>query len=223
MLTAALIPALRHQRLLMHHSTHLRAGTIRSVSFDAAPTALWFAAACTGAYTLAESEAVAYGWLAKDISLEVATSRVPNAGRGVFAGQDLPAGVTIGAYPGRRLAAPSYYAKRERLPNFTEYCWVIEELQIALDPTDDTTGVLCEPLPRLSKVGSLLGSIETTLALINEPPPSADVNLDTTQDGKSLLISTARYISKGEELYLDCACPHPSSERYPSSPPTIIS
>ena len=219
MLTAALIPA---QRLLMQHSTHFRASSIRAISFDAAPAALWIAAACTGAWTLAESEAVAHGWLAKDILLEVATSRVPNAGRGVFARQDIEAGVTIGAYPGRRLAAPSYYAKRERLPHFTEYCWVIEELQIALDPTDDATGILCEPLPRLGTAGPLLGSIETTLALINEPPPSADVNLATSQDGKALLISTARFISKGEELYLDCAVPR-HSQSTPSLLPTVAS
>ena len=191
--------------LMARPSQALRIGSARMVSFEAAAQAvLWAGASGACAFTAAESELFAHGWLAKDAPLLVAPSRVPNAGRGVFATQDLAAGVTLGTYPGRLLRSASYYAKRERVPHFCEYCWVIQELQIALDPTDDTTGVLCEPLPRFGPAGSLLGSIETTLALINEPPPSADVNLVTAQEGKTIRISTSRDITEGEELYLDC-------------------
>jgi hypothetical protein len=202
------------QRLIRPALHPLRSAGIRSLSGDAGPAAiLWLAAACTGAWTLAEGELIAHGRLEPGVSLLVGPSRVPNAGRGVFAGQDLPAGTLLGSYPGRRLSAPSYYAKRQRLPNFTEYCWVIEELQIALDPTDEQTGTLCEPLSVLSPL-PIIGTIETTLALINEPPPSADVNLVTTLEGKTLSIATGRAIAQGDELYLDCACePSPSAPR----------
>ena len=169
---------------------------------EAAPAALWVAALSLGTAQVAERY-LARGWLSREVVLQVAQSRVPNAGRGVFAGASIAAGTTLGAYPGRRLNAASYYAKRNQFPRFTEYCWVLEEQQLALDPTDDV-GVLCEPLPRLrTPLIDLGGSIDTTLALINEPPPSFDVNLATHVDGSALVISTARDIGEGEELFLD--------------------
>ena len=69
----------------------------------------------------------------------------------------------------------------------------------------DDTGTLCEPLPLLPAPlpEFSFGAIDTTLALINEPPPSADVNVLTAQRGSELVFSTARDIYEGEELYLD--------------------
>ena len=169
---------------------------------EVTPVALWVAALSLGTAQVAERY-LARGWLSRDVALQVGKSRVPNAGRGVFAGKSIAAGTTLGAYPGRRLNAQSYYAKRNQFPRFTEYCWVLEDQQLALDPTDDE-GVLCDPLPRMRTSWiNLGGSIDTTLALINEPPPSADVNLATQVDGSQLVISTARDIGEGEELFLD--------------------
>ena len=78
---------------------------------------------------------------------------------------------------------------------------------VALDPTDDTGALLdmlpcCGWPPQLA--GVLGGSIPTTLALINEPPPGVGgVNVLTEIVENSLVVSTGRDVAKGEELYLD--------------------
>ena len=69
-----------------------------------------------------------------------------------------------------------------------------------LDPTDDT-GALLSAINVVT--GVQLWSVPTTLALVNEPPVGFDVNVATEQTGRSLLLSAARDIAAGEELFMD--------------------
>ena len=150
-------------------------------------------------------ETRAQGWLEKGVKLRVDVSRVPNGGRGVFADADIPMATVLGAYPGRVLPPLAYYNKLKKAPAASEYCFVLDNGEGgALDPTNDA-GKLCEPLPLLPLLPFEvpLLSIDTTLALINEPPPSCDVNVLTEQQGSALIFSTARDVYAGEELYLD--------------------
>ena len=167
---------------------------------DATTTALWIAVAAYGGQILL-SDKFGRGWLDASIPLRVGPSSVPGAGRGVFAGADLPYGTILGGYPGRLLSPLQYEQKRLVVPACSSYCWVLDD-QRALDPTDER-GVLIEPLPRLALAGLALGEVPTTLALINEPSLGMDVNVATDQQGSALLFQTARDVVSGEELFLD--------------------
>jgi hypothetical protein len=49
----------------------------------------------------------------------------------------------------------------------------------------------------------LPGTVPTTLALINEPAPGWDVNVDTFERGWELTFALNRDVLAGEELFLD--------------------
>ena len=143
------------------------------------------------------------GYLNPEARLLVGRSRVPNAGRGVFAAAALPAGQILGAYPGRIRFMGEYYRKLQRVPETSTYCWQMQDGQRVLDPTD-AKGQLCEPLTLVEGLALVeAGSVDTTLALINEPPPSSDVNVETHEQGDEVLFVTRRECAEGEELYLD--------------------
>lgn len=178
---------------------------------DTVSAALWVAVAAYGSSILA-TEYIGRGWLNPDVPLRVGPSQVPGAGRGVFAGADLSAATLLGHYPGRLVNPYRYEQKRQAVPRCSGYSWVLDDGVGVLDPTD-ARGVLLEPLPRLVLPGSdggegssltaALGSIPTTLALINEPSLGLDVNVVTEQRGTTLLFSTGRDVAEGEELFLD--------------------
>lgn len=156
-----------------------------------------FAFAVVGAWRGYEQRS--RGWLEAGVPLQIGPSCVPGGGRGVYAAADVSARTSLGAYPGRLLPYDAYHAKCARAPNTGNYCWMLAEG--VLDPTGDD-GVLLEPLPLLGTLP--IGSIPTTLSLINEPPPGCDVNIMTEERGDGvLLFSTARDVAAGEELYLD--------------------
>jgi hypothetical protein len=67
----------------------------------------------------------------------------------------------------------AYYRKLQAVPHTSEYCWNMGD-RGTLDPTD-AAGLLCEPLPLTPLLPSLtLLSVDTTLALINEPAPGEE-------------------------------------------------
>ena len=143
------------------------------------------------------------GFLNPEARLLVGRSRVPNAGRGVFAAAPLPAGTTLGAYPGRVRFMGEYYRKLSKVPCTSTYCWKMQGGERVLDPTD-SAGQLCEPLTLVEGLAAAEAySVDTTLALINEPPPSGDVNVETHERGDEVLFVTRRECAEGEELYLD--------------------
>ena len=131
-------------------------------------------------------------------------STVPGAGRGLYAGVPIAGGSALGTYPGRVLSMPAYLRKLARTPRAAEYCWQLSDGRQVLDPTD-ASGKLLEPIPLFEPLPRLLPSlaVPTTLALINEPPPGADVNIDTFEQGAELTFVTNRDIREGEELFLD--------------------
>jgi len=179
---------------------HQRAVALSS----AADAALWVAVAAYSG-SIFTSEYLARGWLNPNVHLRVGPSSVAGAGRGVFAAANLPAATILGHYPGMLLSPMRYEQKRLACPAAASYCWLLDDSR-ALDPTD-ARGVLLEPLPRCSLGGgradSLLGTVPTTLALINEPGVGLDVNVVSEQRGSTLLFGTARDIVDGEELFLD--------------------
>lgn len=143
------------------------------------------------------------GYLNPEARLTVGRSRVPNAGRGVFAAAAMPAGQILGAYPGRIRYMGEYYRKLAQVPETSTYCWKMQDGARVLDPTD-AKGQLCEPLTLIEGFGvAEAWSVETTLALINEPPPSGDVNVETHEQDDQVLFVTRRDCTEGEELYLD--------------------
>ena len=144
------------------------------------------------------------GHLQATVPFAVQPSRVPGAGRGLFAGAAVPGGTVLGTYPGRLIDKVSYLRKLSAAPNAAEYCWQLSDGRFVLDPTD-SRGALLEPLPLFEQLPSVLSvlSAPTTLCLINEPPPGADVNVDTFEEGTVLTFATSRDVNEGEEFYLD--------------------
>ncbi|KAL1530563.1 hypothetical protein AB1Y20_001464 [Prymnesium parvum] len=143
------------------------------------------------------------GWLAAPHALEVSRSQVPGGGRGVFAAETLPPGTVLGTYPGRLVPLGPYTRKLKIAPRTSNYCWTLGGDRGALDPTDEQ-GILCEPLPFFKDLPSLdMLSIDTTLALINEPSPGFDVNVKSEEVGEDVYFYTERQLLAGEELFLD--------------------
>ena len=144
------------------------------------------------------------GHLTADVPFIVKPSRVAGAGRGLYAGVPLAGGTTLGTYPGRLLDMASYLRKLSTAPAAAQYCWQLSNGNFVLDPTD-RFGQLMEPLPLFEELPDVLTalSVPTTMALINEPPPGADVNIDTYEQGNTLTFVTNREVEEGEELYLD--------------------
>jgi hypothetical protein len=143
------------------------------------------------------------GWLTPGLPLVVKPSGMPGAGRGLFAGTDMPAGSILGAYAGRVIRRDVYQRKLLLAPSAAEYCWQLSSCDAVLDPTD-RQGKLCEPLPLNEELPAWLpGTVPTTLALINEPAPGWDVNVDTFERGWELTFALNRDVLAGEELFLD--------------------
>ena len=141
--------------------------------------------------------------MARDAPLSSKLSSVPGAGRGLFVEADLPAGYVLGAYPGRLINRNAYQQKLSCAPNAAEYCWQLSSCDGVLDPTD-AHGQLLDVLPLLDPLPiSLPGAVPTTLALINEPSPGLDVNVDTFEQGWDLSFVLNRDVRCGEELFLD--------------------
>ena len=102
----------------------------------------------------------------------------------------------------------AYQQKLRAAPEVAQYCWQLSDDQGGcrgvLDPTD-ASGALLEPLPLLERLPALLpsASVSTSLALLNEPAPGADVNVDTREEGTVVYFVVGRDVAEGEELYLD--------------------
>ena len=177
--------------------------SIGSSIADTTNAALWIAVAAYSS-SLLLSDKFGRGWINPEVALRVGPSGVPDAGRGVFAAEDLTAATVLGHYPGRLRTLASYEQKRLALPATASYCWVLDDGLGVLDPTDEQ-GILLEPLPRFAygdfEIAS--GAIPTTLALINEPSIGFDVNVVTEQRGSTLVFATGRDVERGEELFLD--------------------
>jgi len=142
------------------------------------------------------------GWLTSGAPLVAQQSQVPGAGRGLYVNERLPSGYVLGAYPGRLILRNIYQQKLLTAPNAAEYCWQLSDSDAVLDPTD-ASGRLMEPLPLIEAVPHLPGGVPTTLALINEPCPGLDVNVDTFEQGLELTFVLNRDVAAGEELFLD--------------------
>eukprot|EP00965_Chrysotila_dentata_P230764 6197974-Pleurochrysis_carterae.AAC.1 len=157
--------------------------------------------AAVGAYKVYEKRP--RGWLEPSIELEAGPSTVPGAGRGVFTKTELPPGCVIGSYPGRLRTQAEYQYKLSQFPETSSYCWTMPT-GFVLDPTNGT-GILCEPLRLVDGLPLDFGSVQTTLALINEPPVGRDTNLEIDEVAcpGEVLFLTWRGVMAGEELFID--------------------
>ena len=149
------------------------------------------------------SDARPRGWLNSAVPMVVQPSRIAGAGRGLYAGAPLTAGTTLGAYAGRLRTSPEYLRKLSTVPSAASYCWQLQS-GFVLDPTDEH-GNLLETLPLFEGYPTMLPSraVPTSLALINEPPPGFDVNIDSYEQNNELTFVCNRDVAEGEEFYLD--------------------
>jgi len=145
------------------------------------------------------------GWVASDAQLVVRESGIPNAGRGVFTNIALPKGYILGAYPGRVRLRGVLDTKKD------EYCWFCflpnfesRSCVRILDPTD-AQGQLCEPLHWIDALPIPALSVNTTLAVINEPASRLRGASNVVVDVQELdvLFIAGRDIEAGEELFVD--------------------
>ena len=137
-------------------------------------------------------------------ALVVAPSNVPNAGLGLFAGEDLPAGTRLGTYPGILYASAGDWLQTKEdvaVPAAKSYVWTLANGKL-IDPTDDA-GNLPEELSLL-QLG--LFGVDTRLARINEPTAASggDVNVVADEHGDEVVfVVDSRTILRGSELYMD--------------------
>ena len=150
-----------------------------------------FATALVGAAALRVYDRRPRGFVNPSVRLLVAKSQVPGGGLGVFTEKALPAGTTLGAYPGRLLYSAEYSRKLAEHPRASSYCWKRQDGTV-LDPTDRQRNIV-EVVPLLEVGGGLgLGEawgVPTTLARINEPPPRFDVNVDNPTPNPTLTLT----------------------------------
>jgi hypothetical protein len=148
----------------------------------------------------------------QDPILQVKTSQVPGAGRGLFVTQTLPKGTILGTYPGVVVPLQQNLNKLKEFPMCEGYIWRFSDNQFVIDPTnsqgvcDDfcTGGNPSMPLSReLFNILPFL-KVPTTLCRINEPPKGLDVNVVTDEDRKarSVTFSLERDVYAGEELFV---------------------
>lgn len=173
---------------------------LESISSSFSPAS--FATALAAAAALRVYDRRPRGFVNPSVRLLVAKSQVPGGGLGVFTEQALPAGTTLGAYPGRLLYMAEYSRKLAQHPQASSYCWKMQDDLRVLDPTD-WQGKICDPIPLIEVGGVEAWGVPTTLSRINEPPPRFDVNVETDEQGDALLFVTQRECAAGEELFLD--------------------
>ena len=134
--------------------------------------------------------------------LAVAPSLVPNAGRGLFAAVDLPAGTRLGTYPGVLFPSAAAWAadKGATTPAAKAFVWSLASGKL-IDPTDAAGDVPDE----LTVWGLGRWPVDSRLARINEPPPSGggDVNVFADEDGDEVTFVVERPVARGSELYMD--------------------
>jgi len=147
-------------------------------------------------------------------ALVVKPSTIPQAGLGLFAAVDIPAGTEIGRYAGSLWpqglwlrwkgaklgdvlsTAPSseQLAIQQRA---REYIWRLSNGNV-LDPTD-SDGTLLDHVPYILP----WVKVSTKLSRMNEPSLGRDVNVVTEEDGDSLVMKAEFDIGAGEELFVD--------------------
>ena len=140
------------------------------------------------------------GWVNEALVDQGPSILGPQAGRGLFAAEDIPKGTTIGSYPGMIYPKALWLSKKdgeEALLFASRYSWTLANGDV-LDPTLPN-GALPDVLVAL---GGLIRK-PTLLALINEPPAGVDVNLLPEVTNTEVTFVAERDIFKGEEFFID--------------------
>ena len=147
--------------------------------------------------------------------LAISNSTIPQAGLGLFASHDMPAGTNLGLYPG--VLVPLAHYRRTKLtskPEAASYAWNLQSGRGVLDPTDPSGKILdvCKGGSGLIPLSLFLfgtvfstAAVDTRLARINEPPAGVPPNVEAAEDtgGGRVLFYLGRDVADGEELFLD--------------------
>lgn len=149
-------------------------------------------------------------------TLQIRTSRVANAGLGLFTARPLPKGTVLGTYPGVLRPANTFYnGKGRNFPQAVGYSWRFTDNKYVLDPTDCKGNIqdIClggsSEVPFSNAIFSTLFQfwrVSTALCRINEPPlgaggcnVSARENLETRQ----VVFELIQNVDAEQELFLD--------------------
>ena len=132
--------------------------------------------------------------------VEIRRSTIANANMGVFSKQFIAADTLVGCFPGYVMNVENALeGKRDEDAKISakKYMWSISDEEV-LDPTNGEGKLEME----ISYFGGLI-KVNTAMARVNEPPPSADCNLYTKVDNGQVYVYAERDIFANEELYLD--------------------
>ena len=145
------------------------------------------------------------GWSLVGECLDVRTSSIPNAGRGVFATAHIKQGTVLGAYPGIPRTDEEMTAKSMVVPMSRSYVFNVRP-GVILDPTDHTG--LPSPRPVPTRLFWPF-DVDCTLSYVNEPSIDLGVGVNVVvEDDRSdprvgLVFLADRDIAAGEELFID--------------------
>ncbi len=119
------------------------------------------------------------------ISEMTRVEKAPGVERGVFATKYISAGTLLGTYPGHRRSIHEFMEKGEFLDNSLRYAYYLNANTV-IDPSD------------------LFGYVPDTpalrLALINEPPPGATINVVSLASESNIWYACLRAVYPGEQL-----------------------
>ena len=112
------------------------------------------------------------------MKLVVKKSQIPNAGKGLFAGEEVPKGVIIGAYKGRYMNKKKFKKLKDQ-----NYVWELND-NLYVDGKNCVKG--------------------NPLRYVNSPKGSKfKENLEAYQYAKRIKYRTTKKVKKGEEFFID--------------------
>lgn len=107
-------------------------------------------------------------------------------GRSVFAACPIAAGTLLGVYPGQKLRRAELVAKEEFVDRSMRYSYCLDDGTV-IDPTD--------------LFGHLANKAHLRLAMINEPPPGAAVNVLPINSSRHVWYVALNNLAPGDELF----------------------
>lgn len=138
------------------------------------------------AIILTAAVAIAHGQSAYEPNLEIRTSRIPHAGKGVFTRVAIPKGAYLGAYTGEFITEDEY--RRRAAENRWQYMM----------------GLLDCALPRTGGIATIDGIQGNVFTRMNYAPAEfQNVKFEKTCEAPFVRIVALRDIAAGEELWVD--------------------
>ena len=138
------------------------------------------------AIVVAAAVAASHGQSAYEPNLEIRTSRIPHAGKGVFTKVAIPKGAYLGAYTGEYITEEEYW--RRAKDNRWQYMM----------------GLLDCAKPRTGGIATIDGINGNVFTRMNYAPPEfQNVKFEKICEAPYVKIVALRDIAAGEELWVD--------------------